>query len=169
MSRTRQSMVSGTEGIWPPLFLLAVSIVMVWWSAQYGPEARLLPLIVSLAVSVLSLFDLASRFSGRLAQLVRVTLGADFNNREMKHDPEWRAELGQVAWMSGCVLLMLLIGILPGAPLFVFAYMWLQGRQHVSASLVAAVLVFAALGLVFEILLAYPLYRGLLLGSGVLG
>ena len=150
------------RSIYPPLVLIAAAIIMIVWSGRYNETARQVPLLVSWALLILAGFDLVCRFDRRGLRPLRDFWGADFQNREMKHDPAPAAELLQVAWMTACVVGMMLIGILPTLPVFIFFYIAVQGRRPWFESLIVTAVVFSFVYLVFEVLLDYPLYRGAL-------
>ena len=154
------------RSIWPPLRLLALSVGYAIWAQRYGSVPRLMPTIVGVSTAVLCVLDLLSRFDTGPGRAIRVALGADFRDREMKHDPALRAEVAQVGWMVGCIVLILLIGILPTVPLFICAYMMTVGRQPLLPSAASGAGVFAVVYLIFEQVLDYALYRGALFEAG---
>ena len=153
------------RSVWPPLLILAVSLGYVVWAQDYGRVARLMPVLVGVATAVLAVLDLLSRFDGRLGAALRLTLGADFNNREMPHDPRLGREVALFGWMLGCLVAIWLIGILPTVPLFIAGYMRLWGQRPWLVSILSGVAVLAFVTFVFELLLGTQLYRGLLLGA----
>jgi len=145
-----------------PSVLIVASLSLLIWSSIFNQTARQVPMLVAAALLVLSIFDFVCRFDRPALRPLRDFWGADFGNREMRHNPHWTAELGQVLWMIGCVAAMLLIGFLPAVPLFVFLYMLVNGRRPVVESLATAAIVFGFVYVVFEVLLDYQLYRGAL-------
>lgn len=145
-----------------PLVLIAVSLVLLIWSSTFNQTARQVPMLVAGAMLVLSVFDFVCRFDVPALRPLRDFWGADFRNREMRHNPRWTAEVKQILWMFACVTAMLLIGFLPAVPLFVFLYMVVNGRRPLVESLATAAIVFGFVYVVFEVLLDYELYRGAL-------
>lgn len=143
-----------------PLVLIAVSAGLFIWASTYNDTARQVPMLVAGAMLLLSAIDFACRFEAPVLRPLRDFWGADFINREMRHNPRWTAEVVQALWMAGCVAAMLAIGFLPAVPLFVFSYMVANGKRPVGESVMAAVVVFAFVYIVFELLLDYRLYRG---------
>lgn len=150
------------RSVWPPLVLMLAAIGIVLWARDYGAGPRLMPTIVGALTAALCGLDILSRLETRLGAALRTALGADFRNREMSHDPPLREELILIGWMVGFILLMLGVGILPTVPLFIAAYMRLQGRQSWIRAAVSALVVFGFVYLVFEGLLGTTLYRGVL-------
>ena len=157
------------NSIYPPILLLIVVGVLIHWTYDYGETARRLPLLVSTGTFALIILDFLSRLRGKAGALIRFALGAGFQNREMQHDPQWQSEVIQVIWVACCVSSMVLIGILPTIPLFIFLYMVIQGKQNIKFSLMVAIFVVVLVGLVFEIFLEYDLYRGMLLDQDSFG
>lgn len=150
------------RSIYPPLVLIAAAIVMIIWSQRYNETAGLVPLLVSYSLLILAFFDLVCRFEAPFIGPLRDFWGADFQNREMKHDPRPAAEVNQVLWIVGCVAGMMLIGILPTIPIFILFYIVINGRRPWLESVFVTAIVFAFVYVVFEILLDYELYRGVL-------
>jgi len=154
---------AGVKSIYPPILLLIVVGILIYWTYDYGETARRLPLLISTGLFVLIVLDLLARIPGKVGRLIGLALGAGFQNREMKHNPHWRSEIVQALWVVFCVTGIALIGILPTIPIFIFLYMVIQGKQKIVFSLLIAGLVVFVVGLVFEIFLEYDLYRGMLL------
>ncbi len=149
------------RSIWPPLVLFVLAVAYTWGAQEYGRVPRLMPTSVGIAMAILAVLDLVSRFDTAPGRAIQVTLGADFRSPEMNHDPELHRELLIVGAMLGCVASMLVIGILPTIPIFIALYMRLWGRRSWISSLVTAVLVLAFVVAVFELALGTTLYRGL--------
>lgn len=161
-TRGKDSAPKLVRSVVAPLVLLAASIGMLIWSSTYNQTARQVPILVAGTMVVLSVIDLVSRFDRRFLDPLRDFWGADFGNREMQHNPRWTTEAAQVLWMIACVAAMLLIGILPAVPAFVFFYMIFSGQRPLLESVATAAVVFAFVFMVFEVFLDYPLYRGAL-------
>ena len=142
------------------LFILSGGVAL--WSEALPEVPRLMPQLVALVTAALCVLDFISRGSNPLSRKVSILLGADFSNREMKHDPALDAEIIMFLWMAGCVGLMMFIGLLPSVFLFVLTYMRYQGRQSWRSAILASAAALLFVTIVFEILLQYNLYRGAL-------
>ena len=151
--------------IWPAVVVLAVAIGLALWSQSYSPVARRFPTAVSVILAILAIFDLWSRIDVPGRRAVTAVWGASFGNREMTHAPDPRDELAITGWILAAFASAALFGILVALPLFCLAYVRLRGRPLWHAALVAAVLA-AFIYAVFEMLLDYELYRGLLFAGG---
>lgn len=162
MSGDRNQAPKAVRSVWPAAVLAGFAILMIVWSGGYNETARLVPRLVGWAMLILCAIDILSRLDLPFSQLLKDFWGADFRNREMKHNPRWMAELGQFMWITGLVAGMMTVGILPSVPAFVMAYMAFHGGRRWLECLVAGAVVFGFVFVVFEVLLDYTLYRGLL-------
>ena len=156
---------TGVNSIYPPILLMIAVGLFIYWAYDYGETARRLPLLISTGTLVLVVLDFLSRFRSKVGALIRLALGAGFQDREMKHEPQWQSEIIQVIWVIFCVSSMVLIGILHTVPIFIFLYILIQGKQTFKISLLISFVIFLIVGLVFEILLEYDLYRGMLFNT----
>jgi hypothetical protein len=148
------------RSIWPPVIVGAVAVGFTIWAQQYGAIPRRLPTVVGVSMAALAVLDLLSRFDTRLAAWLRLVLGADFANREMKHDPAFPREAAMIGWMVAAIAAIWVLGLLPAIPIYIVAYMRLWGGRPWASSLISAAIVLAFVFIVFELLLDYPLYRG---------
>lgn len=71
-------------------------------------------------------------------------------------------ELAAIAFVAGGVALICAVGFLVAIPLYLLASIALLGRQPVKTAATVAAIATLVVYLVFEVLLAYDLYRGLL-------
>lgn len=169
-SRGETGLSRGVRSVWPAVAIGAIAAIFIVWSFQYSPQSRFVPLIVGFSMLVLALLDLASRTRTRLGEYVRTAAGADFANPELKHTPPVKRELTQAGWIVGCVVAMMIIGILPAVPLYVLASMRLNGRRPWKEAVIAAAAAGLFTFLVFEVFLSYELYRGVFVDKrGLLG
>jgi Tripartite tricarboxylate transporter TctB family len=148
------------RSIYPPLVVMALAVVLFVWTLRYNATAREVPMLVTIGLFVLGAFDLICRFEQQSIAGLRDFWGADFRSPEMKHDPRFADEFVQVAWMVGCVAGMMLVGILPTVPIYIFLYMTISGKRRWLESLIVSAVIFVFVYGVFEILLNYRLYRG---------
>ncbi len=153
------------ESIIPPLVVILFGVLLLVWSADYGEAARRLPATTAALILVLGVFDLLSRVPSLPGRFLHTTLGAGFDDREIDFLPTFRSEVVHFAWVIGVVSSTILLGFLLTIPLFVFSYMYLLGRRRLWPALLTAIAVIAGVGLVFEVLLDYTLFPGLLFGG----
>jgi hypothetical protein len=160
-----ETLPRGLISVLPPVILLIIVGIFLYWTLDYTQTARRLPMLIGIGTLLLIMLDIISRLPGRLGIYIRFALGAGFQDREMQFSPNWTSELKQLVWLMGCVISVVLIGILPTVPVFIFFYMFIQGRQGVLPSLLVAVAIMVVVWLVFEYLLEYQLFKGMLFDS----
>jgi len=154
--------LTAVRSVYPPVLLLLAVSTFIYWAYGYGEAARQLPVLVGTGTLALIFLDILSRLHGRVGIAIRSALGADFQDREMTRDPRWQSEIIQFVWLMACVASVALIGILPTVPIFIFLYMVIQGRLGFVFSVIVSLLALLLVGLLFEVLLDYELYRGML-------
>lgn len=152
--------------VWPALLILAFGAGIWFWAGDYSGTARRFPRIVSAILCGLALIDLWSRLPLPGRKFIDDFWGTSFARREMTHVPTLRAELVLTAWIVAAFAGMAVFGILPALPVFCFAYAWLKAGRPVGQAALVAVVLLGFEYAVFEWLLNYDLYRGLLFSKG---
>ena len=162
----KDSPAPSVVSVWPALLVMALGAVGWIVAGGYAPEGRQFPRIVAAILVVLGAIDLWSRLDLPGRRVVADVWGASFRRREMPQVPPLRAELGLGLWVLGAFAGVALIGILPALPLFCLAFIRLRARRGLTEALVIAAGLFVFEIAVFEWLLDYELYRGLLFSKG---
>lgn len=152
--------------VWPALAILAFALDILWWSQSYSPIARQFPSVVAGILAVLALIDLWSRLPVPGRGIVADFWGTSFERREMTHRPALRDEIALTLWVLAAFAGTAVFGILMALPAFCFAYVWRRARRPALQAAAAAVILFGFEFTVFEWLLNYELYRGLLFAKG---
>lgn len=165
MNSLTNSLFRGIRSVVPPVLIAIAAGAVLYAAGSYGATARQLPMLVAGSVLFLALLDLASRLPGRTGRALRVALGAGFDEPEFDRRPGWRREIVQVGWVAATAVAVVLFGFLVTIPVFVFLYARIHGSGSTLASLAAAAVTVAAVVIVFEILLDYEIYRGVLFGA----
>lgn len=151
---------TGVSSVYPPVLLLIAVALLIYWAYGYGETARQLPVLVGTGTLILIVLDIISRLRGKVGVVIRSSLGAGFQDREMDFNPRLQSEIIQLAWIVACVVSILFVGILPTVPMFIFLYLVIQGKRSFIFSVIVSLHVLLLVGLVFEVLLDYELYRG---------
>jgi hypothetical protein len=152
-----------------PLFLLALFGVMLTDAVTWNPLARIIPLIVGtgaiLFCALALINDVFKRGKGKretLDEIARAQIEQKIHmdiRSSVAHFP-WRKLLVRGAIFFGWMVLFLgsmaLIGIIPTVPLFIIAFMRLEGRERWRIVLPMAAVMCAFIYVLFDQLLAIP-------------
>jgi hypothetical protein len=133
----------------------------------YGPDSRIVPVLVAWSMLALLALDLASRTSTRLGRALTRWLNpaADpAKGAAPAHYPVSR-QVAAVLWLAGFTAALLLIGVLYAVPLYVFTSMRLRGRRPYLVSISGGAGAALFVWLLFVALLRLQLYPGLLFGG----
>ncbi len=152
--------------IWPAVVLLIFAIGALAVSWGYPPAAARFPIMVAVAMIVLTVLDVWSRSKLPGARTVVAIGGAGFGRREMTHDPSVASQAECVGWIAGAFALMAAAGILAASPIFCAAFVRLRGKRTLAVSAGVGVAVLGFQLAVFEWALDYTLYRGLFFAEG---
>lgn len=147
------------------LGLLALTVVFMVLSYDYAPKVRLFPLLVGYASLVLCLLDLIGHTDTALGLAVKTVFSgttAGEGAPAPQGAPAVRRQAAAMAWMAGLTTGIYLVGFLGIVPVYVFLSMYFQGRKSIKACAYGAVATTAFVWLVFELLLRYELYRGVI-------
>jgi TctA family transporter len=152
-----------------PLFLLGLFAVMLTDAVTWNPLARIIPLIVGtgaiLFCALALINDVFKRGGGKretLDEMARAQIEQKIHmdiKSSVGHIP-WRKLLLRGAIFFGWMVLFLgsmaVIGIIPTVPLFIIAFMRLEGREKWRIVLPLAVVMCMFIYLLFDQLLAIP-------------
>lgn len=162
---TDKRLIRGVNSVVPPALLAAVSMMLLVTASDYGETARQLPVLIGGSVFILTILDLVSRLPGRLGEFLHVALGAGFDDSELGFTPRWTREVAQIAWVAAIVAGIVCFGFLVAIPVFVLLYTRVHGRWPLWLGALAAAATAGVVALVFEWLLDYRLYRGIVFGA----
>jgi hypothetical protein len=152
--------------VWPALVVMAFGLGILLWAQNYSPTARRFPSVVAGIIVILGLIDLWSRLPLPGQNLIRDFWGTAFDRREMSHDPDFGDEVVMLFWVIAAFAGMAVVGVLVALPIFCLAFTRLKARRPLIQSIIVAVVVLGFEYTVFEWLLDYELYRGLLFSKG---
>lgn len=130
--------------------LLAIFLAAAAQAFAYPPDARRLPLLVSLLGAALCALA--------LLRALRPDAGAAPPER-----PPVAGELAMLAWFSGFVAAAIALGVVPGGALALVAFLRVRGRESWGAAALWSLGCAGALHLFFERLLGATFFPGLLL------
>ncbi|MFC1907020.1 tripartite tricarboxylate transporter TctB family protein [Chloroflexota bacterium] len=146
------------------LFIVLISIMLfiIVWSlvAMEDLESKLLPIIFSSAILILSAIGLFRNIKAGSQPDATLTEGVAVENQETAES--WRGYLPHGVWVVGFSLGIYFLGFMISIPLFVSAYMKYLGRRWIAA-IIFAVLAPVVIHVAFELALEIDLYKGLIL------
>lgn len=145
------------------LWLLTVGYLVTAYG--YGPDSRIMPVLVAWSMLLLLLLDLLSRTQTRLGHALTRWLNPAAERGEDAAGDTIARQMAAVLWLAGFAVALLLIGVLYAVPLYVFASIRLRGRRSYLVSLVAAGGMTLVIWLLFAVVLRLQLYPGLLFGG----
>lgn len=157
---------ASVRSIWVPLILLAMAVWTYLIGTSYSEAAARMPTLVSLVLGVFALIDLYSRLPLPGREQINAFWGSGFEHREMSKVPRFSRELTVIGWILLGFIGMAAIGLLAALPMFCFAYVLFEARRPLWEALLVSAIVSTFQFGVFEIVLDYELYRGLLFTDG---
>lgn len=136
------------------LIMLAIFLTMTLISLSFPPKARLMPMIIGVAGSVLGLIQVILEI--RAASNLEAA-----GDEDAGEDP--REELKMVGWTLLYFFGILCFGFMYAAPVLVFGFLYLGKSESLKISIGSAIATWAVLLGFFETWLGIPLFEGLVL------
>ena len=164
-----RSALAAVRGYWTPIGIMVLSALFLWMSYHYPPDARAMPVRVGWVTLVLAAVDLASRTRTRWGEALMRTLNpaGDADVERERPQGSWRRQALGVAAPMAFAACLLLLGILYGTPLFLFAILWLPDRRRWAEALLITFVATLFIWLLFAMLLRLQLFPGLLFGGAL--
>jgi hypothetical protein len=168
VEKRRMTLAIRQREFWAAIVVLALSVGYLVWAKSYPPAAGAVPVLVAWATIVLSIIDAVSQFETTLGRWVRRLVTAE-RIVEWKMEGDEDARLTRIllamAWISGYLAALFLIGFLIATPIYILFYMLIHGGRSLRDSALAAAGTTLAIWLTFVVLFRYPLYPGVLFGG----
>jgi hypothetical protein len=168
VEKPRMTFAVRQREFWAAILVLALSVSYLLWAKTYPPAAGAVPVLVAWTTIVLSIVDAVSQFETPLGRWVRRLVTAE-KIVEWKMEGDEDAPLTRillaVAWISGYLTALFLIGFMIATPIYILSYMRIHGGRSLRDSALAAAATTVAIWLTFVLLFRYPLYPGVLFGG----
>ncbi|MFT5540085.1 MAG: hypothetical protein ACI82H_001611 [Alphaproteobacteria bacterium] len=139
--------------------VMAFLIFFLHETYEFQGKLRIFPLIVGWAGVILSALDILSLTETRISRVLSLVFGSSLSEAPSE-DRRAGREIACFAAMAMCVAMIWLLGFLIAGPVFVFLWMWLWGKKTLRNALYGGGFTLAFIWLLFEGLLKYELYRG---------
>jgi hypothetical protein len=143
-------------------FAFAIMALMLFFlheTYELKGKVRTFPLIIGYSGMVLSALDILSVTNTRVGQFVTRFFGAALEEDQTKHRPISK-EFLIFAVMGLGVFIIWLFGFLIASPVFVFLWMLVGGGKTLKLSFYVAVCTLAFIYGLFEMILKYELFQG---------
>ncbi len=142
-----------------PIVLLALLIVLAIYSLSYPFQTQLFPLVICIPVIALVLIQVVreiSQSSGSRRQEGNPAEQGATGSRAV-----WRGHALIIAWMTGFLLMIYIVGFILAIPLFLFLYLKLHGSGWLRSLGLAAGMVIVIYSL-FTLAMKMHFYPGVL-------
>jgi hypothetical protein len=150
----------------PPLVVFACSIGFLIWAYTYEGRAEMMPALTGWFLVVMSFLDILANTGTRVGGAV-----AEFFSGKLTGEAKGEAHgsLGRtvqaMAWPGGFVAGIVLFGFFIAIPIYVFLFMLLFGKKSLRKAVTGALATTFFTLVVFEWLLDYEVFRGVLFGG----
>ena len=147
-----------------PLILLTFTIIFLFWAYTYGERARMVPVIVGWSMIILCILDVIAVSDSKVGKAVKTFFTGTIIGEAAaeKSDTPTRKIIVAMLWPSSFVALVYFFGFVLLIPFYVFLFVVVQGRKPMKQGLLSAIITTAFIYIVFEKLLQYEVYKGLL-------
>ena len=148
-----------------PFFLLLVMLGVLIGAYAYESSARALPVLVAWTTIILLLLEIMVQAKIALVSRIKSLFQIKENDLEPQRVPIRRALVYAVGWPGFLVMLIAVIGILPAVLMYIFLSLKLVAGKTVQRALIVALAVTGLSWLLFEWVMSYQLYRGMLING----
>ena len=153
------------RGLAPAVVVLVLSIGYLPWAYSYDAQGQLVPVLIGWLLLGLSVLDIVAHTDTHIGRtLFGLVSGRamDAGNEEPGTTHGFRRQAVAVLWLIAFLASVGLVGFLITVPIYVLAFMTIQGRKPLKQSIFAAVVVTLVIWVAFDVLLRYEVYPGIL-------
>ena len=166
------SRVTGLARYLPLLGLALAACTYLVTSFDYSPESRAIPRAVALlALALIALHAVSQEMrrprtmaDGSTATGEGATPRTDGETFPAAA-PSFRSEATAFAWIAALLILVVVAGFYVAVPVFIFGYLLVHARKSVLTAGAFAIGVTGLLFLLFDLLMGYALFGGLIAGD----
>ena len=150
--------------------LLIFALVIIITSLSYDPRARMVPILVGLATLIMGVPVVVNEIHPlRLLSKLDVSLMKEFGQGAPSEQPKEQVSgkglLGLIAWVVGFFVLIFLVGFHGGMLIFTLSFIKVRGRASWPKAIIAAVVLWGIIFLMFEVAMGFRLFKGLFFGE----
>lgn len=155
----------------PPLVIMAVSVLILVTSYDYGEQSAAMPRAVAIIAIVLCLLELLTQGEHAAGRALRQVFSGSSAPQTPGFDghagerPKIRHEFAAFAWIVGFLVFAIVAGFYVAIPVYVFSYLRFYARASTFVSAAMAIALVAFLFTLFRALLGYQIFGGLIAGD----
>ncbi len=156
------------ERMLPAVSGLALAVMFLVWSFAYEGRAHIVPMLIGWTAVALTVLDIFAQTNTRTGKAVRSLVSGQPLDAPVSEDaPAGRGSVRMAAclWPVVFVGLAAVLGFIAAIPVYTVAFMRLQGKFSWRRAIGAALIITAVTWIVFEQLLSYRVFEGLLFGG----
>lgn len=156
------------------LFLLVLCLAFVLAALRYGPEARMMPLLIGIAGLCAFVLIIINEFHP-LRWVAAMDFGlmdafVDKKGRKISKESASGEKLWVILlWILGLFLIVFLAGFHVGIVAFCLLYLRYKARVGWVKAAVGSLVLWAAVFLIFQVAMDFELFKGVLFGEFVPG
>jgi len=147
-----------------PVSILVLSVGFLLSAYGYEGRTRQVPVLVGWVLAALCILDVIAASGTRAGDAVRAFFTGTIAGE--RSDELWDYPVGKViiamAWPTAFLVVVVLIGLVAAIPIFVFLFVLIQGRSKVQRALLASAITTGCIYVLFEKVLNYEMYQGIL-------
>jgi hypothetical protein len=163
--RTRDLSIVSTYA--PPILVLLVTVSFLLLAYTYEGRTRQVPVLVGWILLVLCVLDVIAASATRIGYTVKAFFGGATVGGGVAETADY--SIGKVIlailWPTAFVALVVVVGFVVSIPIYVFLFVAVQGLDGIGRAALASIITTACIYVLFEILLKYEIYRGILFTS----
>ena len=142
------------------IFLLLITLPMVFMSFRYGAGSKILPMSSGIFSALIVAFLLIMSFSSQISSWYQKFEKRSVLTESALSAKEKKRELSVIACFSGCTVAIYFLGFLVAIPLFLFLFLKIWAKESWLLSLVLAAIVSGVVYFAFVYILSVPLHTG---------
>ena len=152
----------------PASVSFAIAAVFLVWSYAYDGRAHTVPMLIGWCALVLTILDIIAQTETATGRFLHGLLSGrplDSSSLPDEGGAAGRQAVIGCAWVAAFVALVAVVGFIAAIPVYTLAFMRIQGRKEWRLCLITAALITAVTWIVFEQLLRYKVFEGVIFGA----
>lgn len=155
-------MTDRTRNLGASLLMLVLAAAFLFFSYQLTGKGETVPVLIGWIAVFLCVLDVIAHTDNSVGRAVAMLLSGSTHLDAESGTEATLSETVSMAWMVIATAAIVLFGFLIATPVYVFAYMILHGKKPIIQSGMTALVTTLFVWVVFELLMEYQVYRGLL-------